>query len=360
MPERQCTHHFVIHNTMAKSKAAAKALSTFSVFNVWTYLKISIQFFAAVLLSSSIGHASSATFATSTQPVKLVVGFGAGGGMDILARSIAIELSSRLQRPVYVENKVGAGGAIAAAYVGQSRADGNTLLLASPAEIFINQMFNPKLQRNGVNQLVPVARITEAPIVLVTTHDSRIHQITDIGPEIHNMPNGMSFASSGTGSSHHLAGEIFKQALGVELIHVPYSGGASATASLLGKQVDLLFAGLAPITPHLQSKKLRALAIASGHRSPMLPAVPTLKELGVEGFQPTYWQGFFLPKGASDEQKVFWSQTMKSLLQDPALTHKLKDMGYTTAYQEHALFTAFLRSEQQNYQQTARAAGFSD
>lgn len=345
---------------MAMSKASAIGLSAQYAFTVMKAWKAATKILVALLLGCLAAQASVAMAATSTKPVKLVVGFGAGGAMDTLARAVAIQLSERLQRPVYVENKVGAGGAIAAAYVAHSRPDGNTLLLASPAEIFINQIFNKKLRLNGVNHLVPVAKISEAPIVLVTTRESHIHQVADIGREVKNTPHGMSFASSGTGSSHHLAGEIFKQALGVELVHVPYSGGPSATASLLGKQVDLLFAGLAPIAPHIHSKKLRALAIASGQRSRLLPGVPTLQELGIQGFHPVYWQGLFLPQGATAEQAVFWSDTMNALLQDPTLTQKLEDMGYTTAFKDCAAFTAFLRDEHLNYQRFALTAGLND
>lgn len=316
-----------------------------------------LRILIAILLVYGVTCASPAMAANSTKPVKLVVGFGAGGAMDILARAIAAQLSEKLQRPVYVENKVGAGGAIAATYVAKSHTDGNTLLLASPAEIFINQLFNPSLQRNGVDQLVPIARISEAPIVLVTTQESHIRQVSDIRQAVHNTPKGISFASSGIGSSHHLAGEIFKHALGVELIHVPYSGGASATASLLAKQVDLLFAGLAPIAAHIHSEKLRPLAIASGQRSPLLPDVPTLQELGLQGFHPIYWQGLFLPQGTSTEIAAFWSQAVEGLLQDPALPHKLRDMGFSVAYQERADFLAFLHEEKRNYQHATQIAG---
>ncbi|WP_284337527.1 tripartite tricarboxylate transporter substrate binding protein [Comamonas sp. NoAH] len=319
-----------------------------------------LRILVAILLVYGVTCASPAIATSSTKPVKLVVGFGAGGAMDIIARAIATQLSEKLQRPVYVENKVGAGGAIAAAYVTKSRTDGNTLLLASPAEIFINQLFNPSLRRNGVDQLVPVARISEMPIVLVTNQESQIQQVTDIRQAAHNNPKGISFASSGIGSSHHLAGEIFKHSLGVELIHVPYSGGASATASLLAQQVDLLFAGIAPIASHIHNEKLRPLAIASGQRSHLLPNVPTLQELGLKGFHPLYWQGLFLPQGTPAELATFWSQVVEDLLQDPALVHKLEDMGFSIAYQERTDFMAFLHAEKRNYQHATKIADLTN
>lgn len=345
---------------MSQLYASAAVLAKFLCFRVPGILHTLLQILTVALLGYCIAHTSPAMATSSAKPIKLVVGFGAGGAMDILARAIAAQLSDRLQRPVYVENKVGAGGAIAAAQVAKSHNDGNTLLLASPAELFINQILNPSLQRSSVDQLVPIVRISEAPIVLVAHQESRIQQITDISREAQNTPNGISFASSGIGSSHHLAGEIFKHSLGVELVHVPYSGGASATASLLAKQVDLLFAGLAPIAAHIHSEKLRPLAIASGQRSHLLPHVPTLQELGLKGFHPIYWQGIFLPQGTSTALATFWFQTLGELLQDPALIYKLEDMGFGMAYQDRADFTAFLDEEKRNYQHATQIADLSN
>ena len=211
----------------------------------------------ACLLCGLLMSAACADRAASRQSVKIVVGFEVGGAMDTLARAFATRLSAQLQRPVYVENRVGAGGAIAANYVAKSRPDGNTLLLASPAEIFINPVYTRSRESGEVAGMVPVAKVSSAPIVLATRGDSAIHQLSDIAVAAQKNARGLSFASSGIGSLQHLVGESLGETLRVELLHVPYGGAAPATASLIGKQVDLLFAGLSHSPPSAKPQDAR-------------------------------------------------------------------------------------------------------
>ena len=294
----------------------------------------------------------------SRQPLKIVVGFEAGGAMDTLARALSTRLSARLQRPVYVENRVGAGGAIAANYVAQSRPDGNTLLLASPAEIFINPVHAKKQDSGEFSDMVPVAKISSAPIVLVTRGDSAIHQLGDIATGEKKNASSLSFASSGVGSLQHLVGESLGKAIGAELLHIPFGGATSATASLMSNQVDLLFAGLAPIAPHLQSQKIRALGIASARRSKHLPHVPTFQEKGLKGISFEYWQGIFLPKGASSELALLLSAEVNEVIKDVGLVEQLENLGFEVAYNDHKQFQSFLKAEDQGYRGYFRRNGF--
>ncbi|WP_231905735.1 tripartite tricarboxylate transporter substrate binding protein [Comamonas thiooxydans] len=302
--------------------------------------------------------AACADKAASRQPVKIVVGFEAGGAMDTLARSFATQLSVRLQRSVYVENRVGAGGAIAANYVAKSRPDGNTLLLASPAEIFINPIYTRSQESGEVADMVPVAKISSAPIVLATRGDSAIHQLSDIAAAAQKNARGLSFASSGIGSLQHLVGESLGKALSVELLHVPYGGAASATASLMGKQVDLLFAGLAPIAPHLQSHKMHAVGIASAHRSKRFPDIPTFQEKGLQGVSFEYWQGIFLPKGASSELALFLSAEINNVIKETGFVDQLENTGFEVAYKDYKQFKAFLQAEDQIYRSLFKRDSF--
>lgn len=278
--------------------------------------------------------------------------------MDTLARAFATRLSVRLQRSVYVENRVGAGGAIAANYVAKSRPDGNTLLLASPAEIFINPIYTRSRDSGEVADMVPVAKISSAPIVLATRGESAIHQLSDIAVAAQKNARGLSFASSGIGSLQHLVGESLGKALGAELLHVPYGGAASATASLMGKQVDLLFAGLAPIAPHLQSHKMRALGIASAHRSKRFPDIPTFQEKGLQGVSFEYWQGIFLPKGASSELALFLSAEINNVIKDTGFVDQLENTGFEVAYKDYRQFKAFLQAQDQSYRSFFERDGF--
>lgn len=321
-------------------------------------MNFAVTLIRACLLCGLLMSAACADKAASRQPVKIVVGFEAGGAMDTLARAFATQLSARLQRSVYVENRVGAGGAIAANYVAKSRPDGNTLLLASPAEIFINPIYTGSRDSGEVADLVPVAKISSAPIVLATRGDSAIHQLGDIATAAQKNARGLSFASSGIGSLQHLVGESLGKALGVELLHVPYGGAASATASLMGKQVDLLFAGLAPIASHLQSHKMHALGIASAHRSKRFPDIPTFQEKGLQGVSFEYWQGIFIPKGASSELALYLSAEINNVIKDMGFVDQLENIGFEVAYKDYKQFKAFLQAEDQSYKSFLGRDGF--
>ena len=330
-----------------------------TVFSHW--MKLALAFMRcgllgglrSVLVFAVFGSLSVAQATPAAKPIKIVVGFGAGGAMDTLARAVAGKLAARLQRPVYVENRAGAGGGIAAAYVAQSRPDGNTLLLASPGEIFVNPIYNKSVKANDIALLVPVAKISSAPLVLVTTSESAIHQVSDIAGAAAKNPQGLSFASSGIGSLQHLVGDRLSKGLGVELVHVPYSGASTATASLLGHQVDLLFAGLAPVAPFIENKKLRVLGVASGRRTAKLPDVPTLQEKGLQGRSLEYWQGFFLPRGASPELALSLSAEVGAMLKDASLIRQLESLGFDAEFRSCNDFKSFLRTEAQGYQTIA-------
>ncbi len=321
-------------------------------------MNFAVTLIRVCLLCGLLMSAACADKAASRQPVKLVVGFEAGGAMDTLARAFATQLSARLRRSVYVENRVGAGGAIAASYVAKSRPDGNTLLLASPAEIFINPIYTRSRDSGEVADMVPVAKISSAPIVLATRGDSAIHQLGDIATAAQNNAHGLSFASSGIGSLQHLVGESLGKALGVELLHVPYGGAASATASLMGKQVDLLFAGLAPIASHLQSQKMHALGIASAQRSKRFSDIPTFQEMGLQGVSFEYWQGVFLPKGATSELALYLSTEINKVIKDTDFVDQLENSGFEVAYKDYKQFEPFLQAEDQRYRSFFRESGF--
>lgn len=312
-------------------------------------MKLIVAIVRAFLLCIFFLNGPFAQAGSINRPLKIVVGFGVGGAMDTLARSVAVKLSEQLQRPVYVENRVGAGGGIAASYVAQSKPDGNTLLLASPAEIFINQNYSKHSRSIDAARLVPVAKISSAPIVIATRRESEIRQIGDIEKLAKQSPQGLSFASSGVGSLQHLVGARLSKALGVELVHIPYNGASSATASLLGNQVDLLVAGVAPIAPYLQSKKLRALGVAADHRSAHIPNVRTLEEQGLKGASFEYWQGIFLPEGAAPELAIFLSSEIGSALQDREFMLQLEQSGFDVSFKDCKQFKHFLRVEESSY-----------
>ena len=304
----------------------------------------------AGLLFGAVSCSSSDANSAAHRPVKIVVGFGAGGAMDTLARAVAARLSDRLKRPVYVENRAGAGGAIAASYVAQARPDGNTLLLASPAEIFVNRIYGNGLGESALQGLLPVARLSSAPIVLVARSDSGIKKIGEIAAESRSRAQGLSFASSGVGSLQHLQGERLSHFIGAELVHVPYNGASTAIGGLLGKQVDLLLAGVAPVASYIESKKLRVLGVAAPSRLPQFPDIPTFKEAGVTGPELEYWQGIFLPQGTSLEVANAWAVQLQGVLVEDLLAQQLAAQGFLVAFKDRVQFSDFLREEETRYQ----------
>lgn len=303
-------------------------------------------------------HAAAAQALCNNKPIKLVVGFGAGGAMDTLARAVSAQLAQQ-GLTVYVENRLGAGGSIAAAAAVQAKPDGCTWLLASPAERFINRWFVPPVRGGDVQQLRPVAQIAHAPLVVAVRSDAPQQQLHEVLHTARSQARGLSFASSGVGSAHHLLGELLQQSAGGAWVHVPYNGGPAAAAGLLGGQVDVLVAGVAPVLPLLHSRKLRVLAVAAPQRVALLPEVPTLRELGLQGSELPYWQTIFVPPQTPDATVQAVAQAVETALQSPQLGQQLQVMGFVPALQTGAALQQLLAQEALRYQRVAQALGLA-
>ncbi|MES2246448.1 MAG: tripartite tricarboxylate transporter substrate binding protein [Pseudomonadota bacterium] len=230
------------------------------------------------------------------QPVKIIANFAPGGAADQLARLIAPPLHEALGQPVVVENKGGAGGNLGADFVAKSPADGYTLLMASGGTVSINPHLYAKMPFDPAKDLVPVASVARVPFYLVVRTDSPIRDFKGLIADLKAHPGERSFGSPGNGSSPHLAAEMMKAETGTFAVHVPYRGAAPALNDLLGGQINFLFdPGIA--IQHVQAGKLRMLAVASPHRAPLVPDVPTLDELGLKGFDADAVFGIYAPAG---------------------------------------------------------------
>ena len=260
------------------------------------------------------------------KPVRIMVGAGAGGGTDIIARMLAEKYQTALGQPFVVENKPGASNTIAADLTARAAPDGHTLLLATNT----GQAIAPHLMKLGFDtnkDLIPIALIVVVPNVLVVSPSVPAGNVRDLIALIKAKPDGFSYGSSGVGSTQHLAGEAFNLAAGTKAVHVPYKGSSQALADLVGGQIQMDFDTTSSAMAFIKSGKVKALAVMSPKRSPELPDVPTLAEAGLPGVEMTTWYGLFVtagtPKAVVDR---IYAETMKTL-QLPDVQKRLLGLG---------------------------------
>jgi tripartite-type tricarboxylate transporter receptor subunit TctC len=247
-----------------------------------------------------------------SKAVKLVVGFAPGGAADIVARTLQDSLSKALGQPVLVDNRAGAGSSIAAEYVAKSAPDGYTLLIASPSSILVNPIVSRKEGFDPRRDLMPVSKVTSSPLVVAANAGIGVTSLRELIAYAKQNPGKLNFGSSGNGSAPHLAGVLFMQVAGVDMVHVPFKGGAPSVQSLLAGDTQLSFATPPSILPHVKSAqnpggRLLALAVTSRERSPLVPGVPGMAEAGLPEYGLSFWYGFFFPAGTPKDavQKMF-------------------------------------------------------
>ena len=279
------------------------------------------------------------------KPVTLLVPFPPGGSTDMIARTVGAKLQEKLGATFVVDNKGGAGGTLGAAQVKRSPADGYTILVSSLGPFVIG----PHLIKNaGYDPLTEFDYITvavQAPNVLTVPASSPHKTFADLLKFIKANPEKMTFASAGNGTSDHLTAELFWQETGTKAVHVPYKGGAPAMSDLLGGQVDATFMNINTGLPNIKAGKLRPLAITSSKRSPLLPDVPTMDELGFKGVTVYSWQAFAAPKGLPADIKAKLHEGIVAALNDPAVKPKLLELGFEIVGNTPEQFTAFQATE---------------
>lgn len=234
-------------------------------------------------------------------PVKLVVGFAAGGPSDLVARAFADHAARPLGQPVIVENKPGANAVLATDAVATSRPDGHTLLAAATNHTMIPALYGARIKFDAAKSFMPVCRLASSGTVLVIGPSLPVKTVAEFIERAKAKPDSITYATPGQGSSPHLATEQFRKLAGLSMVHVPYKGAAPAVTDLLGGQVDQSFATIGSVLPHIKSGKLKALAVASRQRSALLPDLPTFEEVGVKGFVVDTWYGLLAPAGTPAE-----------------------------------------------------------
>jgi tripartite-type tricarboxylate transporter receptor subunit TctC len=262
-----------------------------------------------------------------TRPVHIIVGFAPGGATDIMARLIGQWLSERLGQPFVIENRPGANGNIGTEAVVRGAPDGYTLLLISPPHA-INATLYDKLSFNFIRDIAPVAGIHREPDVMKVNPSVPVKTVPEFIAYAKANPGKINFASGGNGSPSHVSGELFKMMTGVNLVHVPYRGAGPALVDLLGGQVQVNFSTMSSSIEYVRAGKLRALAVTTPTRSPVLPDVPTVAEF-VPGYESSYWTGVGAPKNTPAEIVDKLNKEINAALADPKIKARLLDLGGT-------------------------------
>ncbi|MFO1313036.1 MAG: tripartite tricarboxylate transporter substrate binding protein [Burkholderiales bacterium] len=258
--------------------------------------------------------------------IKIVVPTAPGGGNDVMARIVASKLQERWKAAVIVENKAGANGAIASEYVARAAPDGYTLLFGYIATHGINPGLS-KVPYDPVKDFAPIAEIAEAQGVLVVNPKVEAKTVKELLALAKAKPGSLSYASAGNGTAPHIAGELFKQKAGVDIVHVPYKGSGPAVMDTLAGTTQIMFPSLVAAAPHIKSGKLRAIAVTGTKRSALFPELPTIAESGVAGFEITQWYGFFAPAKTPKEIVDKLNREIVAIMKDPDTAKKFADQG---------------------------------
>jgi tripartite-type tricarboxylate transporter receptor subunit TctC len=302
---------------------------------------------------ASIGNASALDY--PTRPVRWVVGYPPGGATDILARLIGQRLSERLGQQFVIENKPGAGNNIATESVVNAEPDGYTILLVNPAN-YINASLYGNLKFNFIRDIAPVASFNRVPNVMTVNKDVPAKTVAEFIAYVKANPGKVNLASSGNGTSVHLSGEMFMAMTGTKMQHVPYRGAAPAITDLLGGQVQVIFDNMPSILQHIRAGSLRALAVTSTARSPLLPDVATLAET-VPGYEASALFGVGVPKNTPKEIIEKLNKEINAVLAEPAIKARLIDLGGEPLIGPPDAFGAMIAAETEKWEKVVKSAG---
>jgi tripartite-type tricarboxylate transporter receptor subunit TctC len=289
------------------------------------------------------------------KPIRFVVSYPPGGGADLMARLVAPRFSEAMGQTVVVENKPGASGTLAAAEVARSAPDGGTLLVDA-SSFAVNPSLFPKLPY-GADAFTPLAILAQFPNVLVCTPGFEAKSVADVIRMARAKPRTIAFASSGNGSAQHLAGALFEELAKVELVHVPYRGGGPALNDVMGGQVPLFFANVASSLGHIQSGRLRPLAVTAKLRCRALPDVPTMAEAGVKGHEVLEWNPVLGPAGMAANVRTQLASALRKAMGDAEVLGRVRSLGGDIFAGDEHEAAKFLREQQQLWARVVRQHG---
>ena len=308
-------------------------------------------------LAATLMIAASAAQSYPSKPVKLLVGFPAGGGLDVLARIVGQRVSEQWGQPIIVENKPGAGSNIAGDVAAKSTADGYTLLHTNIALMSINPALYSKMSFSPMKDLVPVIQLVNLPLAVMVRADSPFNSMKDLVEYARANPGKLNFGSGGNGGVPHLALELLNSSYALKITHVPYKGSADAVKDLLGGPIDLMCDAISVGLSQIKAGKLKALAVTTEIRHPALPDTPTTTEAGYPKFQVTGWQGWVAPAGTPRTVVDRINAEANKAMQQPTTRAKLIEQGYLPAGGSVEAFAKQLATDQIKWAELVKISG---
>ena len=308
------------------------------------------------LAAALLALAGSALAQFPAKPMRVIVAFSPGGVTDIIARTVAGKLAELWSQPVVVENRPGAGGSIAAVAVARSPADGYTLLVHS-SSYAINAALNPSLPYDPRKDLVDVSHLGSQPMLLVVSPASGIRTVQELIAAAKAKPGALAYGSAGIGSGAHLNGEKFRIAAAVDVLHVPYKGGAEAINDTIAQRLGFTFNTITLALAHIRDGKLRALGVSSAQRSALLPDVPTIAESGVPGFEFTFWSGLWAPAATPPQIVEQIGRDVVRAMAQPDVRQRFANLGAEPSDMTPAQFSRFVQREIEDVARIGKASG---
>jgi len=291
-----------------------------------------------------------------TKPVTIVVPFVAGGTTDIVARILAQALSDRLHQSVVVENVGGAGGTLGATNAARAPADGYTIFMATVAHTMAPGIYK-KLSYNFENDFEPITIAASVPNILIVNAALPVKSVADLIGYIKANPGKVNYGSAGVGSTEHMSGALFRSLAGLDIVHVPYRGGAPMLADLVAGHIQMSIETSGAATPFIKGGQVRALAVSPAKRSALFPELPTLAEAGLAGYDVTTWYGVLVPKGTPQAIRDKLYGEIVEILKEPAIVARLREIGAEAGGISPAQFATFIRAETDKWTKLAKEAG---
>lgn len=318
-------------------------------------LKFSIKTILLCASVASMGAAHVAYAAYPDRPVTITVPFPAGGGVDVVGRLYAHEITQVTGANIVIDNKAGSGGIIGVGAIARAKPDGYQFVMGSPGNISIAPSAYKSLAYDPIKDLKPVAMGVQIPLLLVTRPDAPFTSVAELVRYGKEHPGELTYASGGTGTSQHLSGAMFAQKAAIDARHIPYKGSSPALTDLMGGRVDFAFLDTSVI-PNVKAGKIKLLAVTSGKRSSLLPDTPTVAEAGVPGYEALNWYGFFAPAGTSDEAVNWLYSKIKAAQANTALADKFKtQMMEVPPAMDSAEFTKFVAQDTAKWSQLIKS-----
>jgi tripartite-type tricarboxylate transporter receptor subunit TctC len=315
------------------------------------------RFFAPLLLCALLPVTASAQGSYPSRPIRFIAPFPPGGSSDVLCRLLRQKLSESLGQPVAVENRPGAGANIGHEFAAKQPPDGYTILLSSSSTLATNPHLYRHLGFDPIGDFSPISMVASAGQVLVVHPSVPARSVAELVALAKAQPGKLNFGSGGKGIQSHISGEMFKSAAGVDIVHIPYKGTVQAVSDLVAGQVQLVFADMVPAMPHIKAGRVRALAVTTEQRSPLLPDVPTMIESGIAGYRAGVWWAVMAPKGTPEVIVNRLNAELGRIVKVPEVREKYASLGVSPEHSTPQFVTERIKADTQRVALVLKAAG---